>query len=131
MVRTPRLRMVAGVAGAAPPRRRAAAAPAAMRIFVVMPRLSAGAPTRGPRHPHATLTVAVSRVEIRAGVSYNPHMTEFRLLGPLEVLADDGSPLPLGGQKQRAVLALLLLRANRVVATDFLVDTLWGENPPR
>src|SRR3954452_16467819 len=58
-------------------------------------------------------------------------MAEFRLLGPLEVVGDDGEPLPLGGQKQRAVLALLLLRANRVVATDFLVDALWGENPPR
>jgi DNA-binding SARP family transcriptional activator len=58
-------------------------------------------------------------------------VTEFRVLGPLEVVAPDGEPLPLGGQKQRAVLALLLLRANRVVATDFLVDQLWGENPPR
>jgi DNA-binding SARP family transcriptional activator len=56
---------------------------------------------------------------------------EFRILGPLEVLAADGEPLALGGQKQRAVLALLLLRANRVVATDFLVDALWGDNPPR
>lgn len=58
-------------------------------------------------------------------------MTEFRVLGPLEAVADDGEPLPLGGQKQRAVLALLLLRANRVVSTDFLVDALWGDNPPR
>jgi DNA-binding SARP family transcriptional activator len=56
---------------------------------------------------------------------------EFRLLGPLEVLAADGEPLALGGQKQRAVLALLLLRANRVVSTDFLVEALWGANPPR
>lgn len=62
---------------------------------------------------------------------YNGGVTEFRVLGPLEALADDGEPLPLGGQKQRAVLALLLLRANRVVSTDFLVDALWGDNPPR
>jgi DNA-binding SARP family transcriptional activator len=55
----------------------------------------------------------------------------FRLLGPLEAVGDDGELLALGGQKQRAVLALLLLRANHVVATDFLVDALWGENPPR
>jgi DNA-binding SARP family transcriptional activator len=47
------------------------------------------------------------------------------------VVADDGEPLPLGGQKQRAVLGLLLLRANRVVATDFLIDALWAGNPPR
>lgn len=58
-------------------------------------------------------------------------MPEFRILGPLEVLAADGEPLALGGQKQRAVLALLLLRANQVVSTDFLVDALWGEHPPR
>jgi DNA-binding SARP family transcriptional activator len=56
---------------------------------------------------------------------------DFRLLGPLEVLAPDGEPLPLGGQKQRAALALLLLRANRVVPTDVLVEALWGERPPR
>jgi DNA-binding SARP family transcriptional activator len=55
----------------------------------------------------------------------------FRLLGPLEAVGDDGEPLALGGQKQRAVLALLLLRANRVVSTDFLIDALWGDNPPR
>ena len=63
--------------------------------------------------------------------SYNQGVTAFRILGPLEVLADDEEPLALGGQKQRAVLALLLLRANRVVSSDFLIDTLWGENPPR
>jgi DNA-binding SARP family transcriptional activator len=55
---------------------------------------------------------------------------EFRILGPFEVLAADGEPLALGGQRQRAVLALLLLRANDVVSTDVLVDTLWGEHPP-
>ena len=62
---------------------------------------------------------------------YNEGVTEFRVLGPLEVVADDGEPLPLGGQRQRAVLALLLLRANRVVSTDSLIDALWGDNPPR
>src|SRR4051812_14642059 len=64
-------------------------------------------------------------------VSYKVGVPEFRILGPLEVLAADGEPLALGGQKQRAVLALLLLRANHVVATDFLIDALWGDNPPR
>src|SRR5436305_4166437 len=64
-------------------------------------------------------------------VSYKVSVPEFRILGPLEVLAADGEPLALGGQKQRAVLALLLLRANHVVATDFLIDALWGEQPPR
>jgi DNA-binding SARP family transcriptional activator len=57
-------------------------------------------------------------------------MPHFRILGPLEVV-DETGPLLLGGQKQRAVLALLLLDANRVVSVDRLVDALWGENPPR
>ena len=56
-------------------------------------------------------------------------MREFRLLGPVEVV-DDGETLPLGGQKQRAVLALLLLDAGRVVSTDRLIDGLWSEQPP-
>ena len=61
---------------------------------------------------------------------YKSRVLEFRILGPLEVVRD-GVPLQLGGQKQRALLAILLLRANEVVATDRLVDELWGEQPPR
>jgi DNA-binding SARP family transcriptional activator len=57
-------------------------------------------------------------------------MLEFRILGPLEV-TDGGEPLQLSGQKQRALLALLLLDANRVVSTDRIIDSLWGEQPPR
>jgi DNA-binding SARP family transcriptional activator len=57
-------------------------------------------------------------------------MLEFRLLGPLEV-SDETGELLLGGQKQRAVLALLLLEAPRPVATDRLIEALWGEEPPR
>ena len=55
---------------------------------------------------------------------------DFRLLGPLEVRAD-GRPLPLGGPKQRAVLAMLLLHAGEVVSTDRLIDEIWGERPPK
>jgi DNA-binding SARP family transcriptional activator len=54
---------------------------------------------------------------------------EFRLLGPLEVLKD-GEALALGGPRQRAVLAVLLLHANDVVPTDRLLDQLWGEQLP-
>src|SRR5262249_58225914 len=54
---------------------------------------------------------------------------DFRVLGPLEVAAN-GTFLPLGGAKQRAVLALLLLHANEVVSTDRLIDELWGGSPP-
>ncbi len=55
---------------------------------------------------------------------------EFRILGPLEVLDNDGCPVEIGGQKQRALLAVLLLRANEVVSLDTLIEELWGETPP-
>jgi DNA-binding SARP family transcriptional activator/tetratricopeptide (TPR) repeat protein len=55
---------------------------------------------------------------------------DFRFLGPLEVRSA-GAPLPLGGQKQRGVLAVLLLNAHTVVTIDRLVDDIWGEAPPR
>lgn len=54
---------------------------------------------------------------------------EFRVLGPLEVIEGERS-LPLGGHKQRAILAKLLIHANEVVPTDMLVDAAWGEAPP-
>jgi predicted ATPase/DNA-binding SARP family transcriptional activator len=55
---------------------------------------------------------------------------EFRLLGPLEVLDDDGVPIPLGGRRPRALLAMLLLRPNETVSTDRLIDGIWGESTP-
>ena len=56
-------------------------------------------------------------------------MVEFRILGPLEVWRE-GQPLRIGAAKQRALLAILLLHANRVVSRDRLIDELWGEKPP-
>src|SRR4029450_2065396 len=53
----------------------------------------------------------------------------FRVLGPLEVEADDG-PVLLGGPKERLLLALLLTRPNQVVAVEALLGGLWGEHPP-
>jgi predicted ATPase/DNA-binding SARP family transcriptional activator len=55
---------------------------------------------------------------------------EFRLLGPVEAVTDEGSAR-LGAPKQRALLAVLLLNANEVVSRDRLVDLLWGDDPPR
>jgi predicted ATPase/DNA-binding SARP family transcriptional activator len=55
--------------------------------------------------------------------------TQFSLLGPLSV-SSDGEPIALGGQKRRALLAVLLLEANQVVSSDRLIDALWGEDPP-
>jgi DNA-binding SARP family transcriptional activator len=54
---------------------------------------------------------------------------EFGILGPLEV-AEDGSFVALGGSKQRALLALLLLTPNRAASIDRLVGALWGDDPP-
>jgi DNA-binding SARP family transcriptional activator/DNA-binding beta-propeller fold protein YncE len=54
---------------------------------------------------------------------------EFRILGPLEVI-EAGERLPLGGSKQRALLALLVLNAERVIPSDRLIDALWGELAP-
>ena len=56
-------------------------------------------------------------------------MIEFRVLGPLEAV-QDGRSIALGGPKQRALLALLLLNANEVVSSDRLIDELWGQEPP-
>jgi peptide/nickel transport system substrate-binding protein len=54
---------------------------------------------------------------------------EFLLLGSVGLWID-GREVVLGGPKQRAVLALLLLNAGRVVSRDRLIDGLWGEQPP-
>lgn len=54
---------------------------------------------------------------------------EFRILGPLEVL-HEGEPLPLGGPRDRALLALLVVHAGEVVSTDRLIEEVWGEDLP-
>jgi basic membrane lipoprotein Med (substrate-binding protein (PBP1-ABC) superfamily)/DNA-binding SARP family transcriptional activator len=54
-------------------------------------------------------------------------MMEFRILGPLEARSD-GEPVDLGPHKQRALLALLLIHADRVVSTDRILDELWGDD---
>jgi YVTN family beta-propeller protein len=54
---------------------------------------------------------------------------EFRILGPVEVI-EQGQPLRLGGPRQRALLAILVLRRGEVVTSDRLIDQLWGERSP-
>jgi DNA-binding SARP family transcriptional activator len=56
-------------------------------------------------------------------------MLEFLILGPLEVV-DGGCVVSLGGPKQRATLAILLLHANHVVSVDRLADELYAGAPP-
>lgn len=72
------------------------------------------------RLPHASLVLACVWGRV----------VEFRILGPLEVVAG-GRPLVLGGGRQRALLAVLLLHRNEVVPVDWLIDALWGERPAR
>ncbi|UMP06000.1 BTAD domain-containing putative transcriptional regulator [Amycolatopsis sp. EV170708-02-1] len=55
---------------------------------------------------------------------------EFRVLGPLEVVAG-GVPRQVGSGRQRAVLTALLLRSNQVVPNAELIDMVWGEPAPR
>ena len=62
-------------------------------------------------------------------VADQTELAEFGILGPLEV-ASSGRAVPLGGPRQRAVLALLLLEANRVVSLDRLAEDVWGGHPP-
>jgi DNA-binding SARP family transcriptional activator len=51
-------------------------------------------------------------------------LVEFAILGTLEA-QQDGEPIQLGGPKQRALLAMLLLEAGRVVSLDRLLEALW------
>ena len=52
-----------------------------------------------------------------------------RVLGPLQVCVD-GRVVPLRGVKQRRLMAALVAMPNRVVSSDRLVDTVWGDGPP-
>src|SRR5215469_11062342 len=54
---------------------------------------------------------------------------EFRILGPLEV-ADGDRRLQVGGTRERALLAILLIHAGEVVSADRLIEELWGSDLP-
>ena len=54
---------------------------------------------------------------------------EFSILGPLEVRADDRA-VALGGVKPRALLTVLVLRANQSVSAEQLALSLWGDDAP-
>ena len=63
------------------------------------------------------------------GRSEQEEQMDYGILGPLEA-RDGGRLVALGGDKQRALLAILLLHANEVVSAERLIDDLWGEAPP-
>ena len=64
----------------------------------------------------------------RSERSYVQADVEIRVLGPLEA-ASDGADIPLGGRKQRTVLALLAAEVGKPVTVDALIDGVWGEEP--
>jgi DNA-binding SARP family transcriptional activator/streptogramin lyase len=59
----------------------------------------------------------------------SPSEIEFRILGPLEVSAG-GDPVRLGGPRQRALLAVLLLHSGEVVSSERLAEGIWGDATP-
>ncbi|WP_327250863.1 AfsR/SARP family transcriptional regulator [Streptomyces sp. NBC_01244] len=63
------------------------------------------------------------------GVPPTPDSVVFRLLGPLQVTGL-GGPVRVPPGRQEVILAALLLEANRVVSTDYLVDLIWDDEPP-
>ena len=81
---------------------------------------------RAPRHRRCRRTAEIPlacyvRLLGRAAV-------QFSILGPLEIRRD-GAPVQLAGDRQRALLAFLLLHAGEVVSTELLAEELWGEEP--
>ncbi|HEV2782801.1 MAG TPA: AfsR/SARP family transcriptional regulator [Actinophytocola sp.] len=56
-------------------------------------------------------------------------MLRYRVLGPIEIQADDG-PVEIPGRFQRTLLAALLVNTGRLVMAHSLVDELWGAHPP-
>ena len=54
----------------------------------------------------------------------------FRVLGRPSVVADDGTIYNIDAPRQRALFALLVLRANRVLSTSAAIEGLWGESLP-
>jgi DNA-binding SARP family transcriptional activator len=54
----------------------------------------------------------------------------FRIIGPLQVVDDNGKPVEVTGARRQAILGILLLRAPRPVSSDQLAYALWGDTPP-
>lgn len=54
----------------------------------------------------------------------------YRILGITEAYDDRGTPLPVGGQRLRALLTSLALHAGRTASADALIDDVWADEPP-
>ena len=80
-------------------------------------------------HPGVPRTLARRQLSGHLGSDWVVSRMRLSVLGHLEASVDD-RPVALGGAKQRAVLAMLGLEANRAVTADRLIEGLWGEQPP-
>src|SRR5919199_4358729 len=76
----------------------------------------------------AAIDAQESRAAGATGADVRKHSLQLRVLGPLEALSD-GVALTLGGRKERTALALLGAHVGTVVATDDLIDGIWGDEP--
>jgi DNA-binding SARP family transcriptional activator len=56
---------------------------------------------------------------------------QFGVLGPLQVLDDEGVPVDIGGPQPRKALAVLVAAAGHLVPVDALVEVIWAQAPPR
>src|SRR5262245_12940429 len=54
----------------------------------------------------------------------------YRILGTTQALRADGTPVPVGGARLRALLTVLAVRAGGIVPAAFLVDEVWDGDPP-
>ncbi|MER7761957.1 BTAD domain-containing putative transcriptional regulator [Streptomyces sp. NPDC097619] len=54
----------------------------------------------------------------------------YAILGPAHVLREDGTPVPLGGARLRALLSALAARPGRLLPADLLVAEIWADRPP-
>jgi DNA-binding SARP family transcriptional activator len=98
--------------------------------MVVMAPRSISQKTVHPRPANGPPTLRENPVTHRPEWCYMVRV-DIRLLGPLDVVGDDGAPLQLAGNRQKALLAALALRPGIVVSTDQLVDEIWGEDAPK
>jgi predicted ATPase/DNA-binding SARP family transcriptional activator len=55
---------------------------------------------------------------------------QIAMLGPLEVRADSGQPVEIGGVRLRTLLILLALEPGRVLTIRRIVEALWEDDPP-
>jgi DNA-binding SARP family transcriptional activator len=118
-----------------PPQPAAAAAARSAAAMSAMNHLSIMAVPSGRGSPRRSPPVLAGRwrsagTPLRARCRVDRAMAEFAVLGPVEARGPAGEARLGTGATVRVVLAILVLRAGRVVSRDALVDALWPDDPP-